>query len=76
MFSFLTRDGQRQRELTQAALEEAKKIDATTDLDPDRKAKLLEEAKQTLLKIASDLATNSKATSCSASLTLWALGSR
>ena len=70
--SFLSDDLQRQREVAREALEEAKKIDQLLkheNIDPSIKT-TLEDAKKSLLKVASDLAANVTHTSSAATISI------
>ena len=66
--SFLNKDVKRQQEIAQEALEEAKRLDEllqSKDVPEALKPKL-EKTKQSLLRVARDLATNATLTSNSA----------
>jgi hypothetical protein len=75
--TFLSEDIRRQREIAQAALEEAKNIDAllreTEQIDSAVKDRL-ERTKQTLLRVAKGLATNAASTSSAATITVLGAG--
>jgi hypothetical protein len=77
-FSFLNDDLRRQREIAREALEAAKRIDellkVTTTIELSSKEKL-EDAKKTLLSVASQLAENATHTSSLATITFSGAGS-
>ena len=65
--SFLTDDVKRQREIAQAALDEAKRIDdVLKDITDPNVQQNLKAAKEKFLRLARDLAANATSTSSSA----------
>jgi hypothetical protein len=67
---FLLEDLNRQREIAQSAIDDAKKLAEPTDDDPAVLRAKLEEAKQALLRVATSLQVNATTTSSAAQITI------